>query len=76
MIGCQLHQNPATFYFNLSVFSQGKFKIWSAKVREFQIVLRLQCINICKEIKEYNNGFCSYEPPNFADKRYSDILGL
>ena len=33
-IGCQLYQNAVTFYSHLSVFSQGKFKIWSGKVRE------------------------------------------
>ena len=35
---------------------------------EFQIVLKLQCIEFCREIMQYNIGICSYEPPDFADK--------
>ena len=74
MIGCQLHQDPVTFYFNILVFSQGKFKIWSGQsqgISDSKIctkpVLKLQCIEFCREIKEYNMGFCSYEPPNCAN---------
>ena len=31
---CQLHQDTVISYFHLSVFSQGKFKIWSGRARE------------------------------------------
>ena len=50
MTGCHLHQNPVTFYFNLLVFSQG---ISDSKICN-NLVLKLQCIEFCREIKEYH----------------------
>ena len=67
MIGCQLHRILLHFTLILRFLARENLKFVQGKVREFKIVLKLQCVEFCREIKEYNIGFCSYEPSNFAD---------